>query len=55
MELLQLTLAEADDLLKRAEGSVKLAIAMHRLGCDAQEAGVRLDAAGGFLSRLSAS
>ena len=52
MELLSVSLVEADELLGRADGSVKLALAMHRLGCDAEEAKRRLAAADGFLARL---
>jgi len=52
MELLQVSLYEAERLLERSEGSVKLAIAMHWLKCDRSEAVARLSAAGGFLARL---
>ena len=36
-------------LLERADGRVKLAVVMHRFGCDANEAGERLERAGGYL------
>ncbi len=53
MELEGLSLIEAEELLHKSSGSVKLAIAMHRLNCDAEEAKTRLEAAGGFISRLT--
>jgi N-acetylmuramic acid 6-phosphate etherase len=53
MELLNISLADSEDLLDRSEGSVKLAIAMHWLKCDRTEAIARLREAGGFLSRLN--
>lgn len=52
MDLLELSLADADDLLSRAGGSVKLAIVMHRYGCDSEQARQKLEKAGGFISRL---
>jgi N-acetylmuramic acid 6-phosphate etherase len=52
MELLQISLDDAEELLCRSDGSVKLAIAMHRLNCDRAEAERRVLQAGGFLSRL---
>jgi N-acetylmuramic acid 6-phosphate etherase len=52
MDLLELSLAEADDLLNRAGGSVKLAIVMHRYDCDSKQARQKLKKAGGFISRL---
>jgi len=52
MELLQLSLADAEELLRRSGGSVKLAIVMHWLTCDLTEAQERLTQASGFLSRL---
>ena len=52
MELLDIDLVSADELLRKSGGSVKLAIAMHWLKCDANEAKKRLTAADGFLSRL---
>jgi len=52
MELLEIDLDVAEELLNRSDGSVKLAIAMHWLKCDADEAQNRLSDADGFLSRL---
>jgi N-acetylmuramic acid 6-phosphate etherase len=52
MDLLEIDLAGADDLLRRSSGSVKLAIALHRLGCDRAEAERRLGEVQGFLYRL---
>lgn len=52
MELLGISLVEAEMLLGRANGSVKLALAMHRLGCNAEEANKRLAEVDGFLVRL---
>jgi len=55
MELLSISLADAEELLLRSGGSVKLAIAMHWLRCDSIEAERRLTQAGGFLARLGSS
>lgn len=52
MELLEIDLGAAEVLLHESGGSVKLAIAMHWLKCDADEAKQRLKDADGFLSRL---
>ncbi len=52
MELLEIDLGAAEVLLHKASGSVKLAIAMHWLGCGWNEAKQRLIEADGFLSRL---
>ncbi|MEW5796021.1 MAG: N-acetylmuramic acid 6-phosphate etherase [Candidatus Zixiibacteriota bacterium] len=52
MELSSITLADAEELLRRSGGSVKLAIAMHWLRCDRDEAERRLQQVGGFLTRL---
>lgn len=52
IELLQVSLGDAEELLRRSGGSVKLAIAMHWLRCDRNAAEKRLAQAGGFLSRL---
>ncbi len=51
MELLEIDLHKASDLLTRSGGSVKLAIVMHKLGCDKKAAQARLDEAGGIISR----
>jgi N-acetylmuramic acid 6-phosphate etherase len=53
LELLNVSLPEAEELLRRSGGSVKLAIALHWLQCDPAEAQKRLAEAGGFLSRLT--
>lgn len=52
MELLQIDLPAAEKLLSEANGSVKTALVMHRLGCDAAEAGRRIAEAGGLLWKL---
>jgi len=41
----------AMDLLRRAQGHVKVAIVMHKLGIDIDQARRRLDASGGFLRK----
>jgi N-acetylmuramic acid 6-phosphate etherase len=51
MEVLGVTQEQAEALLKEAEGSVKTAIVMHRLGCDLQTARRRLTEADGFVRR----
>ena len=43
---------DARELLARAGGSVKLAIVMHALGVDSEEAQRRLDAGGGVVRRV---
>jgi N-acetylmuramic acid 6-phosphate etherase len=52
MKLLGLELAKADDLLDAANGSVKTAIVMYKLGCNKDQATRRLDEVGGRLYRL---
>lgn len=52
IDLLEISFDEADELLKKAGGSVKLAIAMQRLGIGADEARKRLDDAQGSLWKL---
>lgn len=52
METLEIEREGAVDLLRRAGGSVKTAIAMHWTGTDPEEARRRLDAADGRLSAL---
>ncbi len=52
MELCGLSFAASDDLLKKSDGSVKLAIVMHRFNCDADKAREKLDQAGGFISKI---
>jgi N-acetylmuramic acid 6-phosphate etherase len=46
---------DAFTLLDRADGSVKLAIVMQRLGVSREEAQIRLNAAGGFLHKALAT
>ncbi len=53
MEMLSLDRGEAHELLDRAGGSVKTAIAMQRTGLDANEARERLAAAGGRLAAVT--
>ncbi|MEW6049703.1 MAG: N-acetylmuramic acid 6-phosphate etherase [Candidatus Zixiibacteriota bacterium] len=52
MDLFDLEVAEAETLLKQADGSVKTAIVMHRHQCSADEARKKLEKAGGFVSRI---
>lgn len=52
MDLLELPLEKAGELLKQAGGSVKLALVMHWHACDRSRAVEMLEEAGGFLSRL---
>lgn len=51
MDLLDMNLEQADDLLARSAGSVKVAIVMYKHNCSAEEARQRLEHAGGFISR----
>lgn len=51
-ELLEIGYEEAGDLLGKAGGRVKTALAMHRLGVDRAEAERRLEEADGFLRRV---
>jgi len=55
MDLLDLPLTSANDLLKASGGSVKLAMVMHWHSCDRDRAVELLKQAGGFLSRLTPS
>ncbi len=52
VELLQVSLDDANQLLARAGGSVKTAIVMHKLNCDKVQALAKLADAEGFLSRI---
>lgn len=52
VELLSISLSEADQLLAKAGGSVKAAIVMHKLNCDKTQALAKLAEAKGYLSRL---
>ena len=52
IELLDISLTQADELLKKADGSVKLAIVMHRFNCSREEARTKLELAGGFIRRI---
>jgi len=49
MELLKIDLPAAEELLKRAEGSVKTAIVIHQHSCTKSEAVAKLADAGGFI------
>jgi N-acetylmuramic acid 6-phosphate etherase len=51
-EVTGLSRPEAHALLARAEGRVKLAIAMHALNLDADDAADRLRAGGGVIRRV---
>lgn len=52
IDLLGISLDEADSLLAEAGGSVKTAIVMKRFGCDREDALTRLAKADGFISRI---
>ncbi len=52
IDLFKLDLAGADRLLEDSGGSVKLAIVMHKLGCDRKTAESKLAGAEGFISRV---
>ncbi|MDH4157134.1 MAG: N-acetylmuramic acid 6-phosphate etherase [candidate division Zixibacteria bacterium] len=52
MDLFQIPLEKADELLAASGGSVKVAVVMHRLGCNRDEAEQRLAGAGGFISKI---
>jgi N-acetylmuramic acid 6-phosphate etherase len=52
MDLFDLSPDESGRLLKASEGSVKLAIVMHKFQCDASSARRMLQQAGGFISKI---
>ncbi|MBK7142812.1 MAG: N-acetylmuramic acid 6-phosphate etherase [bacterium] len=52
MDLLQMSLEEADHALQLSGGSVKIAIVMKRCACSREEAVNRLNQANGFISRI---
>jgi N-acetylmuramic acid 6-phosphate etherase len=52
MDLLDLPVDEAEQLLARAEGSVKIAIVMQMKSCSRQDAVNLLSGAGGFIARI---
>jgi N-acetylmuramic acid 6-phosphate etherase len=52
MDLFQLSLEESDDLLKKAGGSVKVALVMKKFGCNKEEALRKLEVAVGLISRI---
>ena len=51
VDLLEIDLKQAEELLARSGGLVKTAIVMHKLHCDKTEALVRLEKVDGFVSR----
>jgi len=51
MDLLQIDLSAAHELLEAGSGSVKIAIVMHQFNCDQREARRKLEEAGGFIRR----
>lgn len=53
IELLGISIDEAERLLQQSGGSVKIAIVMHKFHCDKPTAITRLAKAGGFISRIS--
>ena len=52
IDLLEISTEQANDLLAKADGSVKVAIVCHRLGISADEARARIDEAGGFVRNV---
>jgi len=52
IDILDIDLEQADRLLLRAEGSVKLALVMHKFNCDKKEAIEKIELAGGFIRRI---
>lgn len=52
IDLLGVTLEEAESLLTSADGAVKTAIVMHVHDCDKQSAEKKLSAAGGFINKI---
>ena len=52
MDLLSLTIDDAERLLAEAGGSVKTAIVMHRCRCSREQALARLEESAGFISRI---
>lgn len=52
MDLLKMSLEDAEALLQRAGGSVKTAIVMYKFGASKEEAEAKLADAGGFISRI---
>ncbi|MDD3731292.1 MAG: N-acetylmuramic acid 6-phosphate etherase [candidate division Zixibacteria bacterium] len=54
MELLGVSLEDAEKLLRLADGSVKLAIVIHQFKCTKEEARDKLERSGGFVRRIKA-
>lgn len=52
IDLFEISLDKADDLLQEAGGSVKTAIVMQRFDCNAKEALNKLESANGFISKV---
>jgi N-acetylmuramic acid 6-phosphate etherase len=52
METLHIERPEASTLLESADGHVKTAIVMSKLGVDVDEARTRLEAVGGLVGRI---
>lgn len=52
MKLLSIDLQQAEELLKNADGSTKVAIVMHKLACDRHEAARRLDEVAGKIYKI---
>ncbi len=52
IDLLNISLERADRLLAEANGSVKIAIVMHKLNCNQSEARKRLESVNGIMVRL---
>ena len=52
IDLFKISLEEANELLKRSGGSVKVAIVMHKFNCNRADAEKKLKAAKGFISKV---
>lgn len=53
MELFQVDISEAENLLKQSGGSVKIAVVMKKHSCDRKTAVKKLKESGGFIRRIS--
>jgi len=52
IDLFNITVEKADELLRRSDGSVKVALVMHKHNCGAEQARSKLQAADGFISKI---
>jgi N-acetylmuramic acid 6-phosphate etherase len=53
VDLFDMSIKEADRILRESEGSVKVAIVMHKYHCDAATARIMLERADGFISKIT--